>query len=197
MNAKVQKLRLKVDDGGIPRFFSILQQGFFVCISPRSSLWEVLESAGFSREYLEEGVQTLFLNGSAVDNIETETVSGGSVIALSAAMPGLVGAIFRKRSPLSSLRSMTRKCNPSGSGLSGGELVRLKLFNTVAEEMGQVILGGGAILKTSEFQGFLIARREVLGSAIVEAELDGEPMDPERLFTESFPGTEYIWVSID
>ncbi|MHC1727642.1 MAG: hypothetical protein AB9866_16835 [Syntrophobacteraceae bacterium] len=196
MNGTMHKLRLKVEEGGISRFFSILQQGVFISGRPLSTLWEVLDSAGFSRKYLEERVQTLFLNGSAVDDIESEKVRGGSVIALSAAMPGLVGAIFRKGSPISALRSRTEDCSAARADLNSKELVRLKLFNTVAREMGPMILGCGAILRAPELESFLTGRRELLGNVILEAELDGESLDPERLFLGSFLHSDYVLLSV-
>jgi hypothetical protein len=60
-------------------------------------------------------------------------------------MPGLVGAIFRKDSPVSGLRSRVGK-RPDDSFIQGvAELVLLKMFNIIAEEMGPELLRSGVI----------------------------------------------------
>ena len=67
---------------------------------------------GISESYLNERVQTIFLNGRAVDDLFGEVVGNNSTIALSAAMPGLAGAVFRKGGMLSSLRNPRAGTDP-------------------------------------------------------------------------------------
>ena len=49
-----------------------------------------------SPEYFKDRVQTIFLEGNPVDDTRTAIVKDGSHIAISGAMPGLVGAVLRK-----------------------------------------------------------------------------------------------------
>ncbi len=134
---------------------------------------QVLDAAGLPRQYLAERVQTVFLDGRAVDDPDSEFVRGGCVIALSAAMPGLAGAILRKRSPISALRSKTSAQTGLHSTGDAVETMRLKLFNRVAEEMGPELLHRGILLKRADFENFLAGRPGLMEEAVLEAELDG------------------------
>src|SRR5208337_5275919 len=146
-----------------------------------STMAQVLDAAGFSRKYLEERVQTVFLDGSAIDDPDSEIVRGGCVIALSAAMPGLAGAILRKGSPISALRSKTSAQTSLDSTDVAIETLQLKLFNRVAEEMGPELLHRGILLKRPDFENFIASRPGLLEEAVLEAELDGVTVPPAGL----------------
>lgn len=188
----MQKLRLKMRPGCLPRLFAIFQQGILLRVEPGSSMGEVLDAAGFSRGYLEERVQTIFLDGSSVDDVDDAAVKGGSVIALSAAMPGLVGAIFRKGSPVSALRSRTSQGKSARGACGETQQARLKLFNIVAEEMGPALLDAGVILPGRDLGNFFSGRRELLKDAVVEVALDGELIDPGALFVQDLFRSEHV-----
>jgi hypothetical protein len=52
---------------------------------------------GVDPNFLERHIQTIFHDGKAVDDLDSEAVKDGSTLALSAAMPGLAGAILRRQ----------------------------------------------------------------------------------------------------
>ena len=60
---------------------------------------------GLSPEYVDKRIQTLFLNGKAIDNPDTALLKEDSTLALSAAMPGLLGATLRKGSYYARMRN--------------------------------------------------------------------------------------------
>lgn len=188
-----QKLRLKLKPGHESGFLAIFQQGVYLETQAGLPLAQVLEEAGFSRKYLEDKVQTVFLDGSAVDDLDSAIVEGGSVIALSAAMPGLAGAILRKGSPILALRSKTAS-ETGGPRRTGDTLhaIRLKLFNMIAVEIGPGLLRKGILVKRSDFEDFLSSRRGLPEDAVLEAELDGAPVSPAELFGGKSIGSDYI-----
>src|SRR5208337_5424224 len=143
----IQNLRLKVKAGRESKFLPIFQQGVYLKSRAGLPLAKVLEEAGFSRKYLEEKVQTVFLDGNAVDDLDCAIVEGGSVIALSGAMPGLAGAILRKGSLISALRSKTSPEMVPHRTEDTMHALRLKLFNTIANEMGPGLLHSGILVK--------------------------------------------------
>ena len=98
--------------------------------------------------YLEQRIQTILVNGHAVDQVDTLVLADGDIIALSAAMPGLAGAILRKGGALSPMRAAISQA-PSAGNDAAGQMgtVRLKLFNMVAREMGPQILAQGVWLQ--------------------------------------------------
>ena len=63
------------------------------------------DQVGIAADYLSDRVQTIFLNGRPVDDEAKAVVHNGDVLALSAAMPGLVGTILRKGGHLAAMRA--------------------------------------------------------------------------------------------
>jgi hypothetical protein len=192
----VQNLRLKLKAGQESKLLSIFQQG--VCLKARAGLplAKVLEEAGFSRKYLEEKVQTVFLDGSAVDDLDRAIVKDGSVIALSAAMPGLAGAILRKGSPISALRSRTSAEMGPRYAEDAMHLLRLKLFNTVAREMGPELLRRGILLKRVDFENLLARTPDLLNEAVLDTELDGAPVSLSALLDGKSIRSNYVVLQI-
>ncbi|MBI5895606.1 MAG: hypothetical protein HZB24_06245 [Desulfobacterales bacterium] len=97
-------------------------------------------------EYVDRRIQTIFLNQRAVDRTEQVIIPAGAVLALSAAMPGLVGATFRKGGVLAGFRKDISYRNipaPPQDGSREETLITLKLFNLVARELGPRLLSLG------------------------------------------------------
>ncbi|HEX9290245.1 MAG TPA: hypothetical protein VF904_12040, partial [Anaeromyxobacteraceae bacterium] len=88
----------------------------------------------------------------------------GSLLALSAAMPGLVGATLRRSGPYAVMRAaITRTADRTPQEARGGTIViRLKLFNLLLEEMGPVLLERGMVLDRGDVLDVLGDRAEAL-----------------------------------
>ena len=190
----IGNLRLKLKPGQESRLLPIFQQGIYLKTRAGLPLARVLEEAGFSRKYLEEKVQTVFLDGSAVDDLDRAFVKDGCVIALSAAMPGLAGAILRKGSPISALRSRTSA--EMGPHCTDEAILRLKLFNTIVKEMGPQLLHSGILLKRSDLEEFFSNRRELLEGAVLEAELYRAPVPLAGLIDVKSIRSDYVVLQI-
>lgn len=129
-------------------FFPILREGVLVKSDTGCSIRRFLcDQLGISSEYLDNRINTIFLDGRAVDDVDRSMVRDGSSLALSAAMPGLVGATMRKGGILASMRdSIThRRDNPCTPGKEG--ILRLKLYNMVVCELGADILKNGVLVE--------------------------------------------------
>jgi len=109
---------------------------------------------GFTNEYLASSVETIFLNGTPVDDLEQPIAGSKPVLAISAAMPGLAGAIFRKNSLHSALRTTTKSLDFDSLNKEA-ITVTLKLFNSVAKERGVELMSEGVILKAVKVLTFL------------------------------------------
>jgi hypothetical protein len=110
--------------------------------------------------YLTDRINTIFLDGKPVDNVNTAIVNDGSTLALSAAMPGLVGATFRKAGCLASFRgSITYREESADEGVLNNGHMTLKLFNLLLREMGPQVLerglwmNGDDLIRLLEFLG--------------------------------------------
>lgn len=173
------EVHLRVKGHMLPFFTTILQYGIVLETIAGTTIGSFLGSCpGFSREYLTQTVQTIFLNGNAVDSMEMVISGNSPVIALSAAMPGLAGAIFRKNGPHGSLRTTTR--TTSAQTDSGPLLVTIKLFNQIARDKGVQLLAQGVLIAAPSVAKFLQNRAELIDS-IDTASIDGTPATPEQL----------------
>ena len=139
-------------------FASLLQHGILYAVDQPVDIHSFLLSLpGFSSEYLEKTVQTIFINGTAADSLD-HPLGCGETLALSAAMPGLAGAIFRRHGRHSSLRSQTASKELSGN--RGAGYITLKLFNSVAVDRVFNLMSEGILIHSQAFYDYAV-RREI------------------------------------
>ncbi|MGD8837542.1 MAG: hypothetical protein PVJ19_21555, partial [Desulfobacteraceae bacterium] len=98
---------------------------------------------------------------------------------LSAAMPGLAGAIFRKKGLHATLRTPT-PAFAANQSTTGPLTVTLKLFNRIAREKGTLLLSEGVVLASSSLFEFLKKRPELFGK-IRNAAINSEPLPLKKL----------------
>jgi hypothetical protein len=175
----------------LPRLSPLFQQGFLVKIPVSGSIRTILcGHLGLASEYLEGRIQTIFLNGRPVDDVDATMVGGGDTLALSAAMPGLVGATMRRGGYLAGLRANISHRDQE-QGDQGGEcLVKLKLFNLLTEELGPVFLEKGIWVKEAVLELFLHHQPEDFWAGFLAAYLNGEELDLQALPTMAWPHEE-------
>jgi hypothetical protein len=139
----------------------MLQAGFSVEAVAGESVSSILQRLpGFSADYIERQIQTVFLNGDAIDDLSLQVTGRTATIALSAAMPGLAGAILRKHSPAAGLRKSLREQQATASG--SPVQVRIKLFNTLATERGPALCRSGVRVRAADLAAFLALRPSLL-----------------------------------
>ncbi len=173
-------LRLAVVPDSLPLFTTVLQSGIEIKTTHGETLAKFLSNfPGFTADYLADTVQTIFLNGTAVDNLSLPLTGNNPVLALSASMPGLAGAIFRRNSFHSALRTET-KALESGAVQHGSISVTLKLFNSIARDRGEELLKLGLSIKAGLFATFL-SKRPNLNQYIVKIQLAEKELDREEL----------------
>lgn len=140
---------------------NLMEMGAFLCQLP-----------GFTPEYISNTVETIFLNGTPVDDLSQPFSGDNPTLALSAAMPGLAGAIFRKNSIHSALRTQTdtdKRLSKSAKSI----VVTLKLFNTIAKGPGTDLLINGVSISSANVLNFF-KRRSGLCDYITDIELGNE-----------------------
>lgn len=98
------------------------------------------EVLGLPHAYVEERIQTLLLNGLAVDDPDTAVLESGARLALSAAMPGVLGATLRRGGHYAPMRrSITLESTGDlewAKGFREPFWVELRCFNEIAREQG-------------------------------------------------------------
>jgi hypothetical protein len=175
-------LRLTMKHGSIGEFFPILQQGFGVTARVGCSLRKLLsEQFALGDDYVTDRITTIFLNGKATDDLDTAIIRDGATVALSAAMPGLVGATMRRGGYYAAMRSgITHTADQDGIENGIGS-VRIKLFNMLLPELGPDFLRRGVVVEAADMVEFLAGRSEEFRQLCVEAFINGTQVEPERL----------------
>ncbi|AGF77935.1 hypothetical protein UWK_01374 [Desulfocapsa sulfexigens DSM 10523] len=177
----MKHITLTVESGSLPRFTTLLQSGIYLEVNQGTSIGDLLFALpGFSVEYVKSRVQTIFLNGLPADNLEQHLWGQQVVLAISAAMPGLAGAIFRKGGVHSSLRTETAT-EPSGVKRDDQPVqVRLKLFNMIAVEKGVELLEKSCVVASVSLKKFLAYRPPLL-AAIQTITLNGKDLGSDTV----------------
>jgi len=186
-NSEFQQVCLEVEVPLIPRFLKMIERGFRLKVKTGQTIRELFCGRfGISDDYLDNRIQTIFLDGKAVDNTDTAWVENGSRLALSAAMPGLVGATFRKGGRYASFRGAI-SYSKSKKSIAGGEgEITLKFFNMIARELGPAFLKKGVIIEGRSFREFLLSSSEDLKAAGISIHLNGDETDLAGLLKMSW-----------
>ena len=176
----IPTLELLAAPGTVPVFATVLQAGINITAPSGENLASFLgRLPGFTREYIIDDIQTIFLNGTAVDDLQTPLTGGNPVLALSAAMPGLAGAIFRKNSFHAALRTAVNEIQ-TASRDQETVIVTLKLFNSIARDRGPALLAGGVRIGAGSLLSFFMTR-PILLTYLRRITIDGRVCGPEEL----------------
>ena len=178
-------ISLKLGKEILSPFSILLQKGFMAEVHSGLSIKNLLcEIFNIEEDYLEGRIQTVFLDGKPVDDVDKALVRHGSVLALSAAMPGLVGSTFRRDGVLAAFRSSITH-QQEGQVPSGreGVAVWIKLFNLLVNEMGPQFLKNGIIVGKEDIRSALEDGSHTLEPVTRSVELDGRKIPYEQLHT--------------
>ena len=175
-------LCLVIDENQLHHLFLILQSGFFLKIQVGCSLKTFLMGEiGLSPEFIEERIQTIFLDGQVVDDLDSAIIKDGSSLALSSAMPGLVGAAMRRGGFYGALRSSITYREKGKPDMVHEGTVQIKLYNLLMKELGALFLMKGIYISSSDLAGFLSNQPESFWMGCKGILLDNEPLSMDGL----------------
>jgi len=188
-------LSLFIGQSALPWFNEILQRGFFLINPVGISIQEFLtKQMGLSRGYIRQKLSTILLDGQIVGDIGSAIIKRGSVLALSSAMPGFVGAT------LSNYQSF---CEPLPSreipspGSADNGIFCIKLFNLPMLELGPSFLRRGILLRPAAMIEFLKSQPEAFWKDCNKILLQGREIDPGSSVASNLSGThEWLRLSI-
>jgi hypothetical protein len=173
-------------------FFPLLQQGVEVEVETGGNLKQMLiEQFGIPADYIASRITTLFLNYKAVDDAATALIHDSAVVALSGAMPGLVGATMRSGGFYAAMRGAMTYHNEAEVPVAKRGRIRLKLFNLLLDELGPRILRRGVVVSAAQLRAFLAELPTEF--RFHGCWLDGRPLavEPRRTIPE-LPGDEEL-----
>ena len=180
-------LRLHFQKDITTAFSPLLQKGFYVEITS-SNLQDMLcKTCDLDPAALKARIQTVFLNGKPVDNMATANVQDDDCLALSAAMPGLVGATMRSGGVLAGFRhSISYRPEDSQSNARGGILL-IKLFNLLIKELGPRFLRQGILVGSNDLRNLLTSLSDLDWNDCKNAELNTQKINADTLATVVWP----------
>ena len=125
----------------------LFQSGVLLKVQVGASIKNLLcEQLSLDKTYVDKRMSTIFLNGQPVDDISKAMIKNNDTLALSSAMPGLIGATLRRGSHLAPLRdTITFKEYRNNDSIQAYGLIRLKLFNLILQEAGPFLLQRGVV----------------------------------------------------
>jgi hypothetical protein len=179
---RANHLRLTVKAQLVPFFFPILQKGFTQKIKVGCSVMALLsDQFGLSAEYIENRIQTIFLNGKPIDDMDTATVRDGSSLALSSAMPGVLGATLRRGGYYSRMRSQITHVEEAESPQRTDGQIIVKLFNLTIRELGPMFLERGIWMDAEDLKDFFKSQSHDFWVGCAEATVDDRNVDMAKI----------------
>jgi hypothetical protein len=137
---------------------------------------------GISEDYLEKKIQTIFLDGKAIDDVEAPVVLDGSILSLSAAMPGLAGATLRRGGHLAAMRAQISHNQKEITAKDQRGMVTLKLFNLTTRDIGPFFLAQGIWISGTDFENVLSSYGKDLQIGCRRAKLNNKKIAAQKLF---------------
>ena len=127
----------------LPRhaFKALLQRGVGIAGGVGSTVRDFLHrTVGIDESYIDGELQTVFLDHQPVDDFDRAVIGPGAVLALSGAMPGLVGATMRRGGYYARMREgITHAGDDAAAGRQGDGVVTLKLFNKPLADLTDIL----------------------------------------------------------
>lgn len=158
-------------------FFPILQRGFGEMAMVPCTIKDLLcDQFGLSYDYVSGRITTIFLDGKATDSIDEAIVKERSTIALSAAMPGVVGATMRRGSFYASMRSAITSTDMGKAGASREGMICIKLFNLLLTDLGPEFLKKGILMTPSALTDFFSQKKEIFWQGCKGTLINGKPV---------------------
>ncbi len=140
----MRRIRITICADGTPILFSVLQNGITIRAEVGCTLRAFLTSVfSVTPHYVGSRLQTILLDGKAVDHPDETIVEDGATLALSTAMPGLAGATLRSGGHLAGMRGGITHGGRHGSPHPRPGTVSVKLFNVLIRELGIPLLERG------------------------------------------------------
>lgn len=174
--------------GGAHGIFSgISGFGFLIDAPPGATIREMLKDIiGLDDDYIRDSIGTILYNGKPVDDMDTWKIGKNPSIAVSAALPGVFGAAFRKQGKYAGLRPVCDQDNSSpGDADPACETekpsVVLKLFNQSDRDIAPGLLANGVRMNGESFCAFWENRLRLTGAGNVRIVLNNRPVAPEAL----------------
>ena len=185
------KAHLRMQAAALGGFSLQLQKGVEIRFRTGCTVTElVCHQLGVPADYLENRIQTIFVNGKVVDKPEGSTLHAGDTLTLSAAMPGLAGTTLRRGGYLGGFRGGITHDETACADPYEWSSLTIKVFNLLIKDLGPVILGRGIVLTKARASELFNARPESFWELCQQASLDDAPLSPQKFASLDWLGAD-------
>lgn len=196
--AAIGRLELELAESRLKPFYPILERGVTVTLAGETTVKGFLcDQLGLDPEFVETYVATMFLNGQPVDKIEQATIGNGDRLALSGAMPGLVGSVMRRSGLTSSFRaSISHREGERQRQTSGRAAITVKVFNLMLAALAEPILRHGVLIGRDEWEDMLKGAGPDFWDNCRKVKLNGQEVPPQGGASLPWPET-VSWINLN
>lgn len=195
-SSHIKNICLTVENRLISVFLQLLQSGFHINATVGCTVKSFLcDQMGVTHDYLEKRIQTIFLDGKPVDDVDTAIIVDGATLSLSAALPGLVGAVMRRGGYYAPMRDQISYKVAASSGTMKTGKVFLKLFNLPLRELGPIFLEHGILVDGNALNNILPAHADDFRKSCRSILVDGKNFDLEQLLKMDW-ANRYIFLQV-
>ena len=190
------RLDLVFAEGTLPNFARLFSKGVVLEAELGCSIEAFLcRQLGIADSVLEQRIQTIFLNGKPVDDYRNTPITDGDTLALSAAMPGLVGATLRRGGFYAAMRdAITHRQGAAKTCAAKGQIT-IKLFNLLVPEIGPLLLQYGVRMDIALLRETLSYYENSFARGCQQIILNGEAVSVEALHRISDQAA-MLWLTI-
>jgi len=182
MDTTTLAITLSANADSLKGLLPLLQHGAEVTVDAGLTVSSLLtEHYSIDPLYVKHFISTIFLDGKPVDDPGSAALRDGATLALSGAMPGLVGAVLRSGSVFGSFRHSITHHDDGTDGGAGRVTLRIKLFNRIMRETGAAFLYRGITIPRELLAYHLAGMDESFWEGIKAAHADGRPLEPGAL----------------
>lgn len=179
--AESNLLQITLDPELLPVFYPHLQKGIWLPATIGCSVMALLSGQlGISETYVLDRITTLFLDGKTIDDPKSSFLKDGSTLALSSAMPGLVGATMRRGGHLAAMRGEITYHQEQSESVRPGR-IRIKLFNMIMKELAPTFLKHGVFLSAVDLAELVREHAAGFRSGCHHALFDGQELGCDAL----------------
>jgi hypothetical protein len=166
-------LLLRAEPAALAALTPLAREGLGLRLPAGRTLRETLTlDLNLCPDCVEERIQTVFLDGSPVDDIDADHIRPGCTLALAGALPGVAGIAMRRGSPVGVYREgITHRAEQQAAGSGRDLALTLKLFNSVAVECLAKVLAHGVFVRAGRLAELFASDADALAG--VAFELDG------------------------
>lgn len=127
------------------KFNALLQKGVTIqCLTNRSLMLLLKEDFHLDDNYIHHRIQTITIDGRPVDDPASAMIPNGTTLAISGAMPGLVGATLRKGGYYAAMReTISYASHDKATRKTQVGFVIIKLFNLILKDLAEAFLRRG------------------------------------------------------